>query len=289
MPGIYRFHGMVALLACWLGTGMHAAAVDLTDPRDLVDAYVRTVGDTSGEETFMYASVVVMAMVPGERGQKLFALEVIGASRFLPIEGGYQRLHREVGLYTDLGTGDVMTTWMNPMLDRDVEVIHIQNDPVNFRYTVDQQSGPFRVLYDDFGDLIAFHREIPLRYPSALSRKEYPLHSAGDWYEAAELFNSFARRDELDDDTLTSVREFGTWSRVGPWLPWMEMGDRPGYLLYHGRSKKLMGGITEIPPRLRTWMEENAPDYLAAPTKFEEPNETSWTYFKKVLDQQTDR
>ena len=75
---------------------------DLSDPEQLLDAYIRTVGDTSGKEVLLYASVVVIGMHPGEKGQKLFGLEVLGASRFLPIEDGYQRLHREVGLYTDL-------------------------------------------------------------------------------------------------------------------------------------------------------------------------------------------
>jgi hypothetical protein len=71
---------------------------DLSDPEQLLDAYIRTVGDTSGKEVLLYASVVVIGMHPGEKGQKLFGLEVLGASRFLPIEDGYQRLHREVGL-----------------------------------------------------------------------------------------------------------------------------------------------------------------------------------------------
>ena len=273
-----------AISLCLFAWAASSNALDLDDPRQLVEAYVKTVGDTSGAESFTYANVVVMAIVPGERGRKLFALEVVGASRFLPIEGGYQRLHREVGLYTDLETGAVLTTWRNPLLDRVVEVIHIQNDPVNFPFTVEQQSGPRRILFDDFGDQIAFHREVLLRYPSALTRAEYPLHSAGDWYEAAELFNSFVRREDLENAAITSAPEFGSWARVGPWLPWMEMADRPGHLLYHGRSTKLMDGIDELPPRLRSYMEKNLPLYLSAPDEFEEPNETSWTYFKKVLD-----
>ena len=215
----------------------------------------------------------------------MFSLEVIGASRFQPIEGGYRRLHREVGLYTDLRTGEVMSAWTNPMLDREVEVIHIQNDPVNFPYTVDQQSGPFRILHDDFGDLIAFHREIPLRYPSALPRKEYPLHSAGDWYEAAELFNSFAWRDELDDESLTSVREFGTWSRVGPWLPWMEMEGREGMivLVSQGRSTLAFG---DLPQPLRGSIENDYPFMKQVPAFDDErPFMTSWDSFKKWIDE----
>lgn len=261
------------------------AAYDLEKPEDLVEAYIKTVGDISGETAITYASVVVMAMVPGQRGRKLFNLEVVGAGRYLRIDGGFQRLHREVGLYTDLETGAVLSSWSNPFLEREVEVIHIQNDPVNFPYTVDQQTGPRRIIYDDFGDTIAFHREVLLRYPSALTRAEYPLHSAGDWYEAAELFNSFVSRAALEDPATSSAPETGSWSRVGPWLPWMEMADRPGHLLYHGRSSKLMGGVADLPPRLRRYIQRNFAKYLEAPEKFEQPNATSWTYFKQVLDE----
>ena len=257
---------------------------DLSDPEQLLDAYIRTVGDTSGGEVLLYASVVVIGMHPSEKGQKLFGLEVLGASRFLPIEDGYQRLHREVGLYTDLQTGEVLETWDNPWSGESVEVIHIQNDPVNFPFTVETQRGPYRVKFDDLGHTIGFHRQIPLRYPNPLPKSEYPKYSANDWYEAAELFNSFVTKADLADRTKTSLPEVGTWSRTGPWLPWMEMADRPGYLLYHGRSVKLMNGLDDLRPELRAHVETHYPTYTGAPDTFESPNDTSWTYFKKVLD-----
>jgi hypothetical protein len=257
---------------------------DLSDPEQLLDAYIRTVGDTSGKEVLLYASVVVIGMHPGEKGQKLFGLEVLGASRFLPIEDGYQRLHREVGLYTDLQTGEVLASWDNPWSGESVEVIHIQNDPVNFPFTVETQRGPYRVKFDDLGHTIGFHRQIPLRYPNPLPKSDYPQYSANDWYEAAELFNSFVTKVDLADRSKTSLPEVGTWSRTGPWLPWMEMADRPGYLLYHGRSVKLMNGLDDLRPELRAHIETHYPTYTGAPDTFESPNDTSWTYFKKVLD-----
>lgn len=285
MKQIKRFFiGMTMVICAIEIAAAEDTSLDLGDPAKLLDAYIRTVGDTSGKASFTYASVVVMGMVPGEQGRKLFGLEVLGASRFLAVEGGYQRLHREVGLYTDLETGEVLGQWQNPWTEQSVDVIHIQNDPVNFPFTVAQQSGPRKIIYDDLGDMIAFHREILLRYPSPLPASQYPRHSADDWYEAAELFNSFVSKSDLADLDRTSLPEFGTWSRSGPWLPWMEMGNRPGNLLYHGRSTKLMGGIADLRPALRAYIEKHMPKYLSAPDAFEEPNETSWTYFKKVID-----
>ena len=156
--------GLSALLCLPAHAADPEGMPDLSDPKQLLDAYIRTVGDTSGEEVLLYASVVVIGMHPGEKGQKLFGLEVLGASRFLPIEDGYQRLHREVGLYTDLLTGEVLASWDNPWSGESVEVIHIQNDPVNFPFTVDTQRGPYRVKFDDLGHTIGFHRQITDTY-----------------------------------------------------------------------------------------------------------------------------
>jgi hypothetical protein len=98
----------------------HAEAVDLTDQRQLLDAFVKTVGDLSGDEVVLYAQSTVYAFVPGQRGRPLFNLEVIGVKRYEPIEGGWQRVQREIALYTDLETGEVLRHWDNPWIQRDV-------------------------------------------------------------------------------------------------------------------------------------------------------------------------
>ena len=103
-----------------------------------------------------------LACTPARRARSCFGLEVLGASGFLPLEDGYQRLHREVGLYTDLETGEVMARLDNPWSGESVEVIHVQNDPVNFSFTVETQRGPYRVKFDDLGHTVGFYRQIRL-------------------------------------------------------------------------------------------------------------------------------
>jgi hypothetical protein len=163
-------------------------------------------------------------------------------------------------------------------------VIHIQNDPVNRRFTLDTNGRLPGIRYTENGDEIVFYREIPLRYPNALPRAEYPRHSHGDWYEAMELFNTFARRSELANPRSTSVHAPGSWSRIGPWLPWMEMGNAAGWLVYHGRSFKPENGLAGIPAPVRAYLEEHHPEYAHAPEEWQDESETSWTVFKKVLD-----
>jgi hypothetical protein len=255
------------------------ATLDLSDPAQLLEAYVRTNGDTSGREVTTYGHGTVYAMVPGEKPRTLFNLEVVGISRYERIDGGYLRLHREVGYYTDLATGAVLERWRNPYLDREVEVIPIQNDPVNRRFTVQNLS--VKVL--ESGDELIFYREVPLRYPNPIDRTGYPRYSSGEFYEAIEMFNTFVRRSDLAARD-TSVASTGSWTRVGPWLPWMEMGLHAGHLVYHSRSVKPRNGLEGVPRRLRDHIAAHHPKYLRAPERFTEPDETSWTFFKKALD-----
>lgn len=258
-----------------------APRIDLADPAQRLEAYVRANGDSSGKPVVSWGTGKVYGYVPGEKPRALFGLEVVGVSRFHKIEGGYLRLHREIGYYTDLDTGEVIRRWFNPWLQREVEVIPIQNDPVNRRFTL--QNSAFE--YDVSGDDIVFHREVPLRYPNPLDRSTYPLNSSGDFYEAMEMFTTFIRRDQLANPKLTSIPSTGTWTRFGPWLPWMEMGAHEGYLVYHSRAFKPVDGLDGLPQRLREYIAQDNPKYLEAPEKFTEPDETSWTFFKRTLDE----
>mgnify|MGYP000063306566 CR=1 FL=1 len=257
------------------------ARVDLDDPAQRLEAFIRANGDTSGKPAVSYGTGKVYGYIPGEKPRALFGLEVVGVSRYEKIEGGYLRLHREIGYYTDLKTGEVISRWFNPWLQRDVEVIPIQNDPVNRRYTI--QNTSFNV--NASGDDIVFYREVPLRYPNPLDRATYPVNSSGEFYEAMEMFTTFVSRAQLDDPRLTSIPGPGTWTRFGPWLPWMEMGAHQGYLVYHSRSFKPANGLDGIPAKLREYIARDNPKYLSAPEKFTEPDETSWTFFKKKLDE----
>jgi hypothetical protein len=278
---VYRA-AVVAAAGCLAGIASAAdhPAIDLAAPRERLEAYIRANGDTSGAPVATWASGRVYAYVPGEKPRALFGLEVLGMSRFQKIEGGYLRLHREIGLYTDLSSGEVLKSWRNPWLKRDVEVIPIQNDPVNRRFTVENTS--FSML--ESGDDVMFYREVPLRYPNPLDPATYPQNSSGEFYEAIEMFNTFVQRRALADPRQTSVPSTGSWTRFGPWLPWMEMGSRQGYLLYHSRSLKPRDGLKALPAALRQHVAANFPKYLEAPETYTSPDETSWTFFKKVLD-----
>jgi hypothetical protein len=273
------------MLALSLGA-MAAPKLDLSNPQQLLDAYIRSTGDVSGRPSVSYGIGTVYAVVPGAKPRALFRLEVVGVGRYMKLPDGYQRLHREIGFYTDLKTGAILTRWFNPYLEREVEVLPIQNDPVNRKFVVGE-GATYR--HSAVGDDVVFYREVPLRYPNPLDRANYPLHSSGDFYEAMEMFQNFVKRSDLENPRLTSVPSTGSWSRIGPWLPWMEMGQHEGFLTYHSRSFKPRDGLAGIPSELRAHIERTAPKFLTAPDGIEGPDETSWTFFKKRIDERREQ
>jgi len=65
-------------------------------------------------------------------------------------------------------------------------------------------------------------------------------------------------------------------------VPFMAMGDRAGQLVYHCQGAKLADGFEALPAWLRTRVLEHDPAFAIAPREFTQPNETSWTYFRKL-------
>ena len=55
----------------------------------------------------------------------------------------------------------------------------------------------------------------------------------------------------------------------------MQMGDRPGQLIYHARGYKVLGGVEALPPSLLA--PDSIPDAYTS-------NATSWQVFKAAID-----
>ncbi len=123
-----------------------------------------------------------------------------------------------------------------------------------------------------------------------MPRADYPLHSANDKYQAAELWTMNGRLGEVMDPNVTSASCVTSWARVGQWLPFMEMGNRPGVMVYHSDSYKLLGGIAEVPTDIRKHTEKYYPQYLESPRTWQDLslNESQLTESKKEIDKRWD-
>jgi len=258
----------------------------LTHSDDL-DRFMRVRASTDGEDAVVWFAGEIHAWRPGQPAQHVFGFEGVNVARAVPAEDGWDLLAREAVFYLDPTSREILQTWKNPFTSEEVDVVHVMNDPVNFPLQRNGPRGPFRVAVTDLGRRFAFTTDIYLTYPSPMSRKDYPKHSQDDLYQAAELFQYVCAVDDLDSPGASVPAEV-SWTRIAPWVPFMEMADRPGNLVYHCMGAKLPGGINELPDRLRTHLEDEAPQFLTAPREITGPNETSWTYFKRRLDARTE-
>lgn len=271
---------VLALTAACIGP---ACAVDTTSAAGQMDTYMRMRASTDGREVFANWWVTVFAVLPGEKPRPILRLDGFNVGRFAKQgDGGAQFISREVAYYRDLATGKIIEEWKNPFTNESNSVLQVANDPVNNRMPAPKagEAGrlPFRVTGNDVFLLL----DIPLGYPNALTPAEFPAESSGPTYLASEHFSFFARVSDLDDPKAASVPTVYNWTRTGPWLPWMKMGTRPGYLLYSGHGKKF-ASFAELPADVREYTQAKFPQYQTAPASYASPNETSWTYYKKQV------
>lgn len=255
--------------------------IDLHDPDASLRAFVKARASLDGTDSVTHFGGNVHAWMPGGAQRHLFAFDGYNIARAVEADGGYDLLTREAAFYLDPQTRETLEEWTNPFTEERVKVVHIWNDPVNQRLRTGGPR-PFRPGITELDVTVVFNADILLAYPSPLPRAEFPDNSQDDLYQAVELFQFFAERAALEDPEVASAPCLVSWTRLAPWLPFMRMADRPGQLIYHCRGMKLQGGYPDLPEHIRAYVEANDDSYTTAPSEFTEPNETSWTYFRKL-------
>ncbi len=228
--------------------------------------------------------------IPGQRDTLLFKLEGMNVRQCVTLNDekmgtGYRMVSREIMLYLHPETGEIMRKWENPLTGATNDVIHVANDPVNgrpsFPVNKDGKENKFHASFLNGTYFANF--EVPLFYPNPLGGDYQKL--IGGTYHSAEIFDFSGNEDDLLDAN-TDI-EYGNiaWVRIAKWLPWMEMGDRPGLMYFNAVGKKLQSW-NELPDIMKKEIAKNYPEYTNAPPADDtRKNETSWTYMKKIIDQ----
>jgi hypothetical protein len=199
---------------------------------------------------------------------------------------GYRSVAREVMFYLDPKTNKVLETWDNPYTGQKNTVIHVANDPVNMReptYAKNRDGTPIKVELEPLGkDLFTSRSEVPLYYENPLMgpyQKEM-----GGMYQAMEIFTRFLPANILDSNAKDLTGNHLAWNRVSQWLPWMDMEGRPGAMIFVTAGNSV-NSFEELDPILKDQISRNFPKYKEPPPADDaRPNETSWTYFKKIKE-----
>ena len=278
-----------SVLAIMLFVFPSAQALDLDSTDGALEAMRKIqCSSNDGESRTFWWHGNVFSRVPGEPDRLLFRVEGMNIRQCGPLEGdrdpAFKMVSREILLYLDPETGEVLREWDNPWTGQTVEVIHVANDPVNGRYgTTGRDGKPFSLPFSTQGDQWWLTSTVPLFYRNPLGGdfQQY----VGGTYHATEMFNFMGDLTALQDDDIDSVPSRVGWVRLSSWLPWMEMGDRSGMLYFHTAGRKL-DSHDDMSEQMKAEIKLNYPDYNQPPPLDDDRrNETSWTYFKKVLSE----
>lgn len=278
------------LLAAALATPAAARMLDPNKPEDALEISKRTqCGEKDGQPAVYHWSGKIYSRVEGERDRLLFLGEGMNIRQCVTVSDpqrgkGYRQVSREVMLFLDPKTGQVLRQWQNPWTGETVKVMHIANDPVNAHPTfpIGADGKPYTLSFNRMGDWIQMPLEVPLFYHNVLAGdyEEY----VGNQYHAMEIFDFAARADELLDTKYPTAHPSVSWVRISNWMPWMKMGSRQGLIVFNAMGSKLRS-YDELPAVLKSEIAANYPAWTAPPPADDaRPNETTWTVFKKQVD-----
>ena len=282
-----------------LHTGVSAAALDLTDPNDVIRAQIKlSCSHEPGEDAVYWWQGKMYSRRPGEKDRHLFNVQGMNVRQCAilqdPKKGmGYRSVSREVMFYLDPETNEVVDTWVNPWSGEEVEVIQVANDPVNMQLG----DGRFPIYaYNEDGTPRArwtsFEHEGFYLNGGGAARLFYDNPLAGDYqeyvggtYHAMEFGTGAVPIDHLLDGDAPHVSDrVISWARVSKFLPWMKMGDRDGVVIFHTAGLRLESW-DDLPAVVKDEILENYPAYVTAPPLDDDrPNETSWTVTKRAID-----
>lgn len=274
-----------ALAETTAGTAASPAVLDLESPAGSTAALVKMRCSLDpAEDVILWWSGTMFSQLPDKAPAPILGFEGYNICRAEKQDDGIWRMYtRELTFYRDLKTGEILDHWDNPISGERNQVLHVANDPVN--QVLNPPGRPALAGWVESGDQLMMTLNIPLAYPNPLPPKDFPRQSSGEMYMGSEHFMFFVPRADMENPKLTQAPVTYGWTRTGPWLPWMDMGETPGGLLYIGQGNK-KASIADLPADIQQRVRSSYPEYATAPKEWVQPNMTSWTAYRQWHERQ---
>ena len=246
-----------------LASGAESAEINLATPAENLKALVRIQASLREEDVPWWYSGVIYGAEDGKAPRLLFAFEGMEMYWMRHLEGGeYELIGHTVSFLKDADTGEWLREWRNPYTDELLDVP-----------AATQGGGAGRGFNYSVKGIrpTPFIDQMPERPPA------YRILSGGGriWLSKETEYPPGMAQPRLQRQTMNcSLDEFGDPARLRlntqfastvfmPWRDWMNMGDRPGHLIWHAAGLKL-DSVDSLPPTYRARLDAEHPDKLTA-------------------------
>jgi hypothetical protein len=257
--------------------------LDLDRPLDNLTAWMKMRASLESQDVYFWFTGGLDLALPGEAIRPIITVETLILRRTQRVAAAtFQVTDWEASFYRDMDSGSVATVIVNPVTGARVEPLHYREGPVTFEYTPERQPRllgmqtpfaekaepfrqPWRVLGDDLWMTKAFY--ISGR-PQWLDRAQFPEETPATPLTVSSIATMRASLTHVLDPARSSVPTDYAYQATSDWLPWMKMGQRPGFVVWHEAGKKLFN-LEEVPPDSLAALERIHPVWFKRPVPWE--------------------
>ena len=258
--------GAMALLGApfsTLATGDSASEINLATPRDNLLALVRIQASLREEDVPWWYSGIIYGAEDGKAPRLLFAFEGMEMYWMRHLgEEEFELIGHTVSFLKDAESGEWLREWRNPYTRELLEVpAATQGGGAGrgFNYSV---KGIRPTMFVD---------QMPERPPAyrilsgggriwLTKETEYPPGMAQPRLQRQTMNCSL---EEFSDPGVQRLNTQFASTVFMPWRGWMNMGERPGHLIWHAAGLKL-DSVDSLPPAYRARLDAEHPDKLTA-------------------------
>ena len=239
------------------------ASLSINTPEENLRSLVRMTASLDPVDTPWWYNGTMYAIVGEEQprpimkfeGMEIYWMRKISASE-------YELTGNTVTFFRDINTHAFLESWENPYTGKTVEVSDaVQGGgkgrgfsyatngirPMMFKDKI--PAGPLQMEWSYARDTLWMHNQTV--YPPGMPPPR------------AQRQTMFAPIKDYLDDSVRSLPSVFSSTVFMPWLKWMDMGDRPGHVVWHASGAKLRS-LDDLPAEYRARAEAEYGDRMTA-------------------------
>ncbi|MEZ5458274.1 MAG: DUF1838 family protein [Steroidobacteraceae bacterium] len=261
-----------------------APTLDLHDPQVALRSYVKLRGSLADETVFQPYEGDIVQVTDGAVPVPLCGF--IGLQKSVWRRTGpdeWTNQDYDIGFYVDYETRQILDIWRNPVTGQTVKVYHYRGGPSGGRHQV---AGPDGDVYGGrigrwsvCGDQLWHTASLWGERPNPLHPREWPLASSGETLLGSMSLSFAGRLAEVADNDTPQVPALQIWTNTTGWMPWMEMGQRPGFNMWRWIGAKGTPA-SQLDPDLVAAAERVCPGYVARDAVWKTPTSGRIDYMR---------